>query len=126
MDGFDLIHRYTRADAIRDGTLIDVSETAREAGIKYPVAMTARVFQNAVRVSAGVTAQGEAGRLWDVLFMLRFAITRHRDVEGDALLYTVFVRTSDAAGPESVKLKAICHPGDAGEPVVTILLPDED
>ena len=30
----DLIHRYTRADAIRDGVLIDVSETAREASIR--------------------------------------------------------------------------------------------
>lgn len=126
MDEFDVIHSYSRKQAIEDGVLIDVSETAREAGIKYPVAMTAGVFQNAVRVPAGVPAQDGAGRLWDVLFMLRFAITRHRDAEGDALLYTVFVRNSDDAGPEPVKLKAICHPGDAGEPVVTILLLDED
>jgi hypothetical protein len=26
----DLIHRYTRAAALRDGVLIDLSETARE------------------------------------------------------------------------------------------------
>ena len=32
----DLIHRYTRADATRDGVLIDVSATATEAGFKYP------------------------------------------------------------------------------------------
>jgi hypothetical protein len=36
-----LIHCYTRADAIRDGVLNDVSETAREAGIRWPVALTA-------------------------------------------------------------------------------------
>jgi hypothetical protein len=36
-----LIHRYTRTDALRDGVLIDVSATAREAGFKYPVALTA-------------------------------------------------------------------------------------
>jgi hypothetical protein len=34
----DLIHRYTRADAIRDGVLIDVTQTAREAGFRWPVA----------------------------------------------------------------------------------------
>jgi hypothetical protein len=28
----ELIHRYTRAEAIRDGVLIDASSTAREAG----------------------------------------------------------------------------------------------
>jgi hypothetical protein len=30
----DLVHRYTRADAIRDGVLIDVSVTAREASFR--------------------------------------------------------------------------------------------
>jgi hypothetical protein len=35
----DLIHRYCCADALRDGVLIDVSETAREAGIRGPVAV---------------------------------------------------------------------------------------
>ena len=39
----DLIHRYTRVDAIRGGVLIDVSATAREAGFKYPVALTCAV-----------------------------------------------------------------------------------
>ena len=27
---------------------------------------------------------------------------------------------------ETVILKAVCGPGDSGEPVITILLPDED
>ena len=39
-DDADLVHRYTRADAIRDGVLIDVSAVAREAGIRYPVTLT--------------------------------------------------------------------------------------
>jgi hypothetical protein len=36
----DSIYRHTRADALRDGVLIDVSETAKEAGFRYPVALT--------------------------------------------------------------------------------------
>lgn len=122
-DEFNLIFKYTRADAIRDGVLIDVSDTAREAGIKYPVAITHAVQENYVRVPEGVTAQDERGRLWDIVFMLRFAITRAP--EGDTLLYTIFVRNDDNA-PKPVKLKAICHPGDEGEPVVSVMLPDED
>jgi hypothetical protein len=35
----DLIHRYTCADTIRDGVLIDASAVAREAGLRYPVAI---------------------------------------------------------------------------------------
>jgi hypothetical protein len=51
----DLIHRYTRAEAIRDSVLIDVSPVAREAGIRYPVALT--------RSPVGRLALRLAGRL---------------------------------------------------------------
>jgi hypothetical protein len=63
-DNADYIHRYTRADAIRDGVLIDVSAVAREAGIVYPVALTAAVWARCVAVPAGVECQDEQGRLW--------------------------------------------------------------
>ena len=70
----DLIHVYTRADALRDGALLDVSQTAREAGIRWPVALTRAVWERCVRVPPGVACQDESGRLWDVLTMLRFAL----------------------------------------------------
>lgn len=34
------IFSYSRKQAIADGVLVDVSEMAREAGFKYPVAVT--------------------------------------------------------------------------------------
>lgn len=121
---FNLIYRYSRADAISDGILLDVSDTAREAGIVYPVAITAAVHANYVRVPDGVTAQDERGRLWDIVFMLYFAIKRAP--EGDTLLYTVFIRNTNDDAPKPVKFKALCHPGDLGEPVVTVMMPNED
>lgn len=39
-DDADLIHTYTCAQALQDGGLGDVSATAREAGINWPMAMT--------------------------------------------------------------------------------------
>ena len=73
----DLIHRYTRADAIRDGVLIDVSATAREAGFRWPVALTCAAWERCVAVPPGVACQDQAGRLWDVLWMLRcFSVGR--------------------------------------------------
>ena len=41
----EVIHRYTRKQAIEDGILVDLSEIAGEAGIKYPVAVTRGVFE---------------------------------------------------------------------------------
>jgi hypothetical protein len=75
-DNDDLIHRYTRAQAIADGALIDVSSTAREAGIHYSVAQTAAVWQKCVAVPPGVLCQDEAGRLRDVLGVLGLAARR--------------------------------------------------
>jgi len=64
---------YTRADAIADGTLVDVTETAREAGFRLPVAMTAAAWADCVTWSETdnqrQTHQDESGRLWDVLWM---------------------------------------------------------
>jgi len=36
----NVIYSYTRAQAIEDGMFVDVTETAKEAGFKYPVAIT--------------------------------------------------------------------------------------
>jgi hypothetical protein len=121
----DLIHRYTCTDALRDGALIDVSATAREAGIKYPVALTAAVWAECVAVPPGVACQDEAGRLWDVLTMLRFAV-RGEGGDSPEARFSVHVRNDNRERtPPRVRLKAVCGPGDQGDPVVTVMLPEE-
>ena len=67
-------HNDSRADAILDGVLIDVSTVASEAGIRYPVALTRAVWERCVSVPPGVICQDEPGRLWDVIWMLRCSI----------------------------------------------------
>jgi hypothetical protein len=122
----DLIHRYTRADAIRDGVLIDVSAAARDAGFTFPVALTAAAWSRCVAVPPGVLCQDEAGRLWDVLTMLRVAAGRPGD-DPQEVRFAVHVRNDNRERPpQVVRLKAACGPGDDGEPVITILTPDED
>ena len=124
-DNADLIHRYTRAQAIADGVLIDVSATAQEAGVRFPVALTAAVWAECVAVPPGVACQDEAGRLWDVLFLLRLAVARGG--AGPEVRFGVHVRNDNREGtPPLVPLKALCGPGDDGEPVVTVMVPDED
>jgi hypothetical protein len=120
----ELIHGYTRADALRDGVLIDVSAVAREAGFRYPVALTRAAWERCVAVPPGVLCQDEAGRLWDVLWLLACATRR---AGGPEVRYGVHVRNDNRERtPPLVRLKAICGPGDQGEPVVTVLFTDED
>jgi hypothetical protein len=78
------------------------------------------------RGSSGLACQDEAGRLWDVLTMLRFAIRRSSDGARE-IRFALHVRNDNRERmPPLVRLKALCGPGDQGEPVVTVLMPDED
>jgi hypothetical protein len=102
--------------------LIDVSAVAREAGIRWPVALTTAAWAKCVAVPPGVACQDEAGRLWDVLFLLACAVRR-----GGGVRFGVHVRNDNRdRTPPLVRLKALCGPGDGGAPVVTVMLPEED
>ncbi len=118
----EVIHSYTRAQAIEDGVLIDVSDTAKEAGITFPVALTASVWAEFVVVPEGVDCQDEAGRLWDVMMMTRYAAKR---ANGPQMLVEVMVANTNGK-PRKVTLKALCGPGDNMEPVITIMQLHED
>jgi hypothetical protein len=93
-------------------------------GVRFPVTLTAAAWAQCVEVPPGVECQDEAGRLWDVLTLFRLAARRG---EGDTLFVGVHVRDDNRPGvPPLVRLKAVCGPGDAAAPVVTVMLPDED
>jgi hypothetical protein len=121
----DLIHSYSRAQAIEDGLLIDSSKTAKEAGIRFPVALTRALWERCVAVPPGVICQDEAGRLWDIVWLLRLAITR--SAGGSEVRFGVYVRNDNREGtPPLVRLKAVCGPDDDGSPCLTVMLPEED
>jgi len=122
--GTPVLSFYSRAQAIEDGVLIDVSSIAAEAGIKFPTALTQAVYAEYVKVPRGVIGQDEAGRLWDILWMLRCAISNKRKA-CDEINYSLHVR-NDNRNPKLVNLKALCHPADTAAPVITILMPHED
>jgi hypothetical protein len=124
-DDAEVIHAYTRADALRDGVLIDVPAAAREAGFRWPVALTCAAWEQCVSVPPGVACQDEAGRLWDVLWMLRCAVARQD--RGCVVPFALHVRNDNREGaPPLVRLKAMSGLGDDGAPVITVMLPDED
>jgi hypothetical protein len=122
----DVIYSYTRAQAIADGVLVDVTKTAKEAGFTYPVALTRAVCCDYVVVADGVDGQDEAGRLWDVLCMLRFAIKTAGPRQA-VISCSLNVRNDNRPGiPRLVRLKAVCGPNDDGSPCITVMLPHED
>lgn len=123
---FDVIHVYTRAQALADGVLLDVSETAREAGFRVPVALTAAVWADCVSWDKSVESypQDEAGRLWDVLYLAAFEARRRRNAQ--VVPFGVLRVPHRGTKPELVQLTLHIGPGDDAEPVITIMQPGED
>jgi hypothetical protein len=121
---------YTRRQAIEDGVLVDLmqSETVglvREAGFRFPVAMTTTAFCATVRELDKPLPAGQdlKGRLWDVLWMLKLAIKSSK-AGNDRVKFSVVVW--DGKRRNKVNLWSLCGPGDKGEPVITIMVEGED
>jgi hypothetical protein len=63
--------------------------------------------------------------MWDVLYLLCAAIGRNK--RGPEVRFAVHVPNDNGQGtPPPVRLRAVCGPGDQGEPVITVMQPSED
>jgi hypothetical protein len=124
----EIISIYSREQALEDGVLVDVSKTAKEAGFKFPVAVTSALWGLINDIPKSHSHQDTEGRLWDVLFMAAF---NSRRGGGSIMNYQIIMHHNiQTRAGKRVKtyldLKAICGPGDNGEPVITIMLSIED
>jgi type I site-specific restriction endonuclease len=123
----EVISVYSRAQAIEDGVLVDLSRWSKEMGIRFPVAVTDTVFHTYLNPSKEVAeAQGQdvEGRIWDLLTMFRWSIHNGK-AKSEIQFQTRFVM--DTRGKQQdITFKALCHGGDNLEPVITIMMPHED
>jgi hypothetical protein len=118
----NVIFCYTRKQAIADGVLVDVSKTAREAGFLWPFAMTAEVSSLIEQIPKKHSHEDVAGRLWDVLMVARASI-RHPQAQQNVIFFDVILHHDRG---NKVRLKLHCGPADRGEPVLTLMLPEQD
>ena len=114
----DLIYSYTRAEALADGVLMDVSERAKRAGIRYPTACTAGVWSLIDCLPASET---------DTLAGIV------RDIRLDQVLAAMLSAIRRARGTDRVEFSALgaalwaqCGPGDTAAPCITIMREGED
>ena len=115
----DPICCYSRAQAIEDGVLMDISERARCHGIKYPTACTAGVLAliEAIEKPHPTLRQVQVlGRTDAVLVSMLSAIRRGGTRGTDRVVF-------EALG---AALWAQCGPSDTAAPAITIMLQGED
>ncbi|HQL80535.1 MAG TPA: hypothetical protein PLU91_20225 [Verrucomicrobiota bacterium] len=140
----DLIFSYSRAQAIADGVLIDLTTATDDkgrllcpqAGFKVPVAITRTAWAQAIEAGGSWRPDGDGevlelkggqsltGRLWDLLWNLRAASGKAEN--SDRVHFKVLVDVHGDGRREAVNLWALCGPGDDAQPVITIMLEGED
>ena len=122
----EIISLYTRDQAIEDGFLVDVPDMAREAGFKWPLAVTRRVWEEVVTPAPHEAQRGqsEKGRLWDVLWRARLAAKAKKD-DRDSVFFQVIVLCDQKQKQVSLNL-VLSFESPQGGPCLTIRLPDED
>jgi hypothetical protein len=130
----NVIFSYARQQALEDGVLIslfegDGEEMSRSLGFKVHIAITASAYERTIGSADRELPPGQDrnGRLWDVLWMLRVAI-KGAPANTDTVLFQLWVAQKEQEGTKTqlVPLKAVFGPGDEGEPVITIMFPEED
>lgn len=122
----DPIHTYTRADALNDGTLIDLNIAAPSVcaqHLRMHLACTAAVWNLFERAVLNERYGNDLnGILHDVLTMWRLAFYRQDDSQ--SALFNVIITGAGPRQRHTLKMKV--DAGDNGEPVLTLMMPDED
>ena len=125
---------YTRAQALADGTLVDLTEQATPFGFKIPMACTETVW-NTLAWSDTIeerkphaTGQSTAGRLHDALTMARMAANAAAQAGQSVVDFDMLLVPREGAhmSPEQITLRLIVSGGDNAEPVLTLLFPGEE
>lgn len=122
------IHTYTRRAAIEDGMLVDLTDPESDTAevcrqhYRYPIACTAAVFEIMRRaVENPRYCNDYKGVLHDMLHMSK---VYKRQLSPSAVMFRVII--TGAGRSRNYDFKLVVGPGDQGEPVITIMMPNED
>ena len=119
------IHSYSRAQAIEDGVLIDVTKQAKEIGIRFPTALTAGVWAEAVASPFGIELPSDMWETSRVNEILELAMSELETSTTKCVrsVYHVPMTLDDS---KRIELMATVSLGDDGRHVLTVMLPHED
>ena len=125
MDSWEIIHTYTRKEALQDGNLIDVSDLGRMAGFKVPVAVTALVHGICRLRETPGDGQPERWFLRKILAVARLKASYERNRNARMFLFEVTFG-NEAQNLEAEGFQCVVGADEEGLPCVTIMTDVED
>ena len=122
----DVIYSYSRADAVRDGVLIDITDIAKRFGFKYPVAITSNLYFTYINQNGGLNSvnQIDNTRLIDLLTAMYYSIKNCKDSKTNFVTVKITIKPSPNETSE-IEVWAHCGPADDYRLVITIMLPED-
>ena len=119
------IHSYSRAQAIEDGVLIDVTKQAKDIGIRIPAALTAGVWTEAIAAPIETELASEISEESRVKELLEMAMMELETSPSKCVRFVYHVMmTLDHS--KRLEFRVVVGPGDDGREVLTVMLPQED
>ncbi|WP_395142742.1 DUF6573 family protein [Armatimonas sp.] len=120
----EIIDSYSRAEAIEDGILVDVSQLAQKAGYRCPVTMTRTLWEDVsyLHLGAGQTQEG-----W-LISLLNAGYWMARNHPDEPQVHYRMVLPFKERHPKLslYTIKMVMGSGDFGEAVITLMRPNED
>jgi hypothetical protein len=131
VDGQELLEQTVLPPAIRDreaaiqaGALIDVTPTALELGISFPVTITRPLWEMGIVTNQSLPEEDQTSRLRDILMAFRLRLASLTTVS-PLLDFPVLLALPPSRVPQPVPLFALIQPDPTHQANVTLLLPYE-
>lgn len=113
-----------REAAIQAGTLIDVTPTALQLGISFPVTVTRPLWEVGIVTNQSLSEEDQSSRLRDILMAFRLRLASLTTVS-PLLDFPVLLALPPSRVPQPVPLFALIQPDPTHQANVTLLLPNE-
>jgi hypothetical protein len=113
-----------REAAIQAGILIDVTPTALQLGITFPVTITRPLWEVGIVTNRSLPEEDQTSRLRDILLAFRLRLASLTTVS-PLLDFPVLLAVPPSKVPQPVPLFALIQPDPTHQANVTLLLPNE-
>jgi hypothetical protein len=115
-----IVSNRSRAQALADGLLVDISGFAKEAFFRCPMAVSDSLFYNYLSPHYGLLSKGQSltARIQATLAALKTAILANPKAR--QLTFSHSYVMPDNSKPIPVEIIATLHPGDDGKPAITL------
>ncbi len=113
-----------RQEAIQAGILIDVTPTAKELGLTFPITITKPLWDIGIVTNHSLSQEEQTGRLRDILMAFRLRLASLATIS-PLIDFPALLAMPPSIVPQPVPLFAIIQPDAGNQANVTLLLPNE-